>query len=173
MGLTPLEGLIMGTRCGDIDPAILFFLAQNGYEFQKLNDLCNKKSGVLGVSGSSNDMRTLIEQSAAGNERASLAIDMFCYRVKKYIGAYHAVLGRLDAIVFTGGIGENATLVREKICAGMEPLGIQVDRAKDDAAGGGERRIDAGTGVAILVIPTDEEGVIAADTYQLASQKKP
>jgi acetate kinase len=169
MGLTPLEGLVMGTRCGDIDPAILFYLVQSGYEFDKLNDLCNKKSGVLGVSGLSNDMRTLIETSAAGNERAELAIDIFCYRVKKYIGAYHAVLGRLDAIVFTGGIGENATVVREKICAGLEPLGITVDRAKNEQASGEERRIDAGAGVAILVVPTDEEGVIAADTYQLAS----
>jgi acetate kinase len=169
MGLTPLEGLVMGTRCGDIDPAILFYLAQNGYEFAKLNDLCNKKSGVLGVSGLSNDMRTLIEQ-AAGNERAALAIDIFCYRVKKYIGAYHAVLGRLDALVFTGGIGENAAIVREKICAGMEPLGIKIDRAKNEQASSAERRIDARGAVAILVVPTDEEGVIAADTYQLATK---
>jgi acetate kinase len=168
MGLTPLEGLVMGTRCGDIDPAILFYLGQNGYDLDELNDLCNKKSGVLGVSGLSNDMRTLIEQSAAGNERAALAIDIFCYRVKKYIGAYHAVLGRLDAIVFTGGIGENASLVREKICSGMEPLAIKIDRNRNDPPSGDERRIDTGEGVAILVIPTDEEGVIAADTYQLA-----
>jgi acetate kinase len=168
MGLTPLEGLVMGTRCGDIDPAILFYLAQNGYEFDKLNDLCNKKSGVLGVSGLSNDMRTLIEKSAEGNDRATLAIDVFCYRVKKYIGAYHAVLGRLDAIVFTGGIGENAALVREKVCAGMEPLGITIDRTRNNQPGSDERRIDAGNGVAILVVPTDEEGAIATDTYQLA-----
>jgi acetate kinase len=171
MGLTPLEGLVMGTRCGDIDPAILFYLAQNGYEFDKLNDLCNKKSGVLGISGTSNDMRTLIEQSATGHERAQLAIDVFCYRVKKYIGAYHAVLGRLDAIVFTGGIGENATLVREKICAGLEPLGVKLDRDGNERASSEERRIDTNQGgIAILVVPTDEEGVIAADTYQLATQ---
>ena len=171
MGLTPLEGLVMGTRCGDIDPAILFYLVQNGYEFAALNDLCNKKSGVLGVSGLSNDMRTLIEQASAGHQRARLAIDVYCYRVKKYIGAYHAVLGRLDAIVFTGGIGENAALVREKICADMESLGIQLDRARNDLASSEERRIDTGDGrVAILVVPTDEEGVIAADTYQLATQ---
>jgi acetate kinase len=170
MGLTPLEGLVMGTRCGDIDPAILFYLAQNGYEFDKLNDICNKKSGVLGVSGLSNDMRALIDKSAEGHERAALAIDVFCYRVKKYIGAYHAVLGRLDAIVFTGGIGENASLVREKICAGMEPLGIEIDRKRNELPSSDERRMDAGDGVAILVIPTDEEGVIAADTFQLATQ---
>jgi acetate kinase len=171
MGLTPLEGLIMGTRCGDIDPAILFYLADNGYDLKSLNDLCNKKSGVLGVSGASNDMRTLIEQASAGNERAALAIDMFCYRVKKYIGAYYAVLGRLDAIVFTGGIGENATVVREKVCSGMEPLDIQVDHIRNEAASTEERRIEAGGRVAILVIPTDEEGVIAEDTYQLATSR--
>jgi acetate kinase len=170
MGLTPLEGLVMGTRCGDIDPAILFYLAQNGYEFDKLNDLCNKKSGVLGVSGLSNDMRTLIDKSADGHDRAALAIDVFCYRVKKYIGAYHAVLGRLDAIVFTGGIGENAVLVREKICAGLEPLGIEIDRTKNEQASSEERRVDAGGNVAVLVVPTDEEGVIAADTYELATK---
>jgi len=172
MGLTPLEGLVMGTRCGDIDPAILFYLPQNGYEFDKLNDLCNKKSGLLGLSGVSNDMRTLIEKSAQGNDRAALAIDVFCYRVRKYIGAYLALLGQIDAVVFTGGIGENAAIVREKICAGMEPLGITIDRGKNDHSGSDERRIDAGEGVAILVVPTDEEGVIAADTYRLATQQK-
>jgi acetate kinase len=171
MGLTPLEGLVMGTRCGDIDPAILFYLAENGYEFAALNDLCNKKSGVLGVSGLSNDMRTLIDEAAKGHDRAKLAIDVFCYRIKKYIGAYYAVLGRLDAIVFTGGIGENAALVREKICTGMDGLGIDLDRQRNERSSHEERRIDAETGgVAILVIPTDEEGVIAADTYQLATQ---
>ncbi len=172
MGLTPLEGLVMGTRCGDIDPAIMFYLVQNGYEFAALNDLCNKKSGVLGISGLSNDMRTLVEQASAGHERAALAIDVFCYRVKKYIGAYHAVLGRLDAVVFTGGIGENSAVVREKICGGMEPLGVKLDRDRNEKSSSEERRIDAGDGrVAVLVIPTDEEGAIAADTYQLATQK--
>ncbi len=171
MGLTPLEGLVMGTRCGDIDPAILFYLAQNGYEFAALNDLCNKKSGVLGVSGLSNDMRTLLDEASRGHERARLAIDVYCYRVKKYIGAYHAALGRLDAVVFTGGIGENAVPVREYICSGLEPMGIEVDPLRNDQASSEERRIDTGAGrVAVLVIPTDEEGVIAADTYQLATQ---
>jgi acetate kinase len=171
MGLTPLEGLVMGTRCGDIDPAILFFLVQNGYEFKSLNDLCNKKSGFLGLSGCSNDLRTLIEEAARGHERAALAIDVFCYRLRKYIGAYYAVLGTLDAIVFTGGIGENAALVREKVCGGLEGLGIEVDRTKNNTAANDERRIDAGGRVAILVIPTDEEGVIADDTYRLAGSK--
>jgi acetate kinase len=126
----------------------------------------------LGVSGLSNDMRTLIEKAQAGHERAALAIDVFCYRVKKYIGAYHAVVDRLDAIIFTGGIGENAALVREKICSGMESLRIRLDRQRNEQPSKDERRIDAGDGkVAILVIPTDEEGVIAADTYQLATTK--
>lgn len=169
MGLTPLEGLVMGTRCGDIDPAILFYLADNGYAFEKLNDLCNKKSGVLGVSGLSNDMRTLVEAAGEGNERAKLALDLFCYRIKKYIGAYSAALGRVDALVFTGGIGENAIPIREQICAELDNLGIRVDRQKNAAALGKESRIDEGSGVAVLVIPTDEEGAIAADTYQLVT----
>jgi acetate kinase len=171
MGLTPLEGLIMGTRCGDIDPAILFYLADNGYTLAQLNDLCNKKSGLFGISGLSNDMRTLVQAAATGNDRARLALDMFCYRIKKYIGAYAAVLGRLDALVFTGGIGENAISVREQICAGLENLGIRVSRQKNETALGKEARIDAEDGgVAVLVIPTDEEGAIAADTYQLATE---
>ena len=170
MGLTPLEGLMMGTRCGDIDPAILFHLAQNGYDLKALNDLCNKKSGVLGVSGCSNDMRTLVEEAGRGNQRAQLAIDMFCYRIKKYIGAYYAALGHMDAVVFTGGIGENAAIVREKICDGLEELGIKLDPARNNEHGHEARRIDVDGGrVAVLVIPTDEEGVIAADTHQLAT----
>jgi acetate kinase len=172
MGLTPLEGLVMGTRCGDIDPAILFYLADHGYDLKSLNDLCNKKSGVLGLSGLSNDMRTLVDEAAKGNQRAQLAIDIFCYRIRKYIGAYYAALGHLDAVVFTGGIGENATIVREKICDGLDELGIKIDRDRNNAASHEERRIEATNGrVAVLVIPTDEEGVIAADTYQLATQK--
>jgi acetate kinase len=172
MGLTPLEGLVMGTRCGDIDPAIIFHLAQQGYDLKTLNDLCNKKSGVLGVSGCSNDMRTLVEDAERGNQRAQLAIDIFCYRIKKYIGAYYAALGHLDAVVFTGGIGENAAIVREKVCEGLEELGIALDPQRNNQASHEERRIDVQGGrVAILVIPTDEEGVIAADTYQLAIEK--
>jgi acetate kinase len=172
MGLTPLEGLVMGTRCGDIDSAILFHLAQQGYDLKTLNDLCNKMSGVLGVSGCSNDMRTLVEEAGRGNQRAQLAIDMFCYRIKKYIGAYYAALGHLDAVVFTGGIGENAPVVRENICDGLEELGIKLDPVRNNQGSHEERRIDVEGGrVAVLVIPTDEEGVIAADTYQLAIEK--
>jgi acetate kinase len=171
MGLTPLEGLAMGTRCGDIDPAIIFYLADNGYSIADINALCNKKSGVLGMSGLSNDMRTLIKAAAAGHERARLALDVYCYRVKKYVGAYSAVLGRVDALVFTGGIGENAAVVRERICGGLESLGIKLDERRNESAVGKEMRIDAEDGgVAVLVIPTDEEAAIAADTYRLATE---
>ena len=118
-------------------------------------------------------MRTLVDEASGGNQRAQLAIDMFCYRIKKYIGAYYAALGHLDAIVFTGGIGENASIVREKICGGLEELGIKLDLQRNNQACHEERRIEAEGGrVAILVIPTDEEGVIAADTYQLATTPK-
>lgn len=173
MGLTPLEGLVMGTRCGDIDPAIIFHLAQNGYDLKTLNDLCNKKSGVLGISGCSNDMRTLVEEAGKGNKRAQLAIDIFSYRIKKYIGAYYAALGHLDAVVFTGGIGENAAIVREKVCEGLGELGIKLDRQRNSQDSHDERRIETpDSRVAVLVIPTDEEGVIAADTYQLATAGK-
>jgi acetate kinase len=118
-------------------------------------------------------MRTLVDEANGGNRRALLAIDMFCYRIKKYIGAYYATLGHLDAIVFTGGIGENASLVREKICGGLEELGIKLDPQRNNHASNEVRRIETEGGrVAILVIPTDEEGVIAADTYQLATTLK-
>jgi acetate kinase len=170
MGLTPLEGLVMGTRCGDIDPAILFYLAANGHEFAALNDLCNKQSGVLGISGLSNDMRTLIEKATAGHDRAQLAIDVYCYRLKKYIGAYFAVLGQVDAVVFTGGIGENSDVVRATVCDGLQNLAIHLDSRSNVQVVGREGRIDAGTGVAVLVIPTNEEGAIAVDTYQLATE---
>lgn len=168
MGLTPLEGLPMGTRCGDIDPAIVFHLLQNGYDLSAVNELCNKKSGVLGISGCSNDMRTLIEMAAAGHQRAQLALDVFCYRVKKYIGSYYAVLGRIDALVFTGGIGENAPVVREKVCDGLAGLGIEIDGKRNEQLTGGEGRLDPDGATAVLVIPTNEEGAIAKDTYQLA-----
>lgn len=158
-------------RCGDIDPAILFYLAANGYEFSALYDLCNKKSGVLGISGCSNDMRTLIEKASAGHVRAQLAIDVYSYRIKKYIGAYSAVLGRVDAVVFTGGIGENAALVRATVCDGLQAMAIHLDSQKNVRVVGQEGRIDAGDGgVALLVIPTNEEGAIAVDTYQLATE---
>jgi len=169
MGLTPLEGLAMGTRSGDFDPAILFYLVDKGYKFDALKDLCNKKSGLLGLSGFSNDMRIVQEAAAGGNQRAKLAIDVFCYRVKKYIGAYAAVLNRLDALVFTGGIGENGTAIRALICEEMTQLGISLNSSKNQATVGKEGIISrTDSKVKILVIPTNEELAIAKDTYELA-----
>jgi acetate kinase len=171
MGLTPLEGLVMGTRSGDIDPAILFYLADKGYDLAALNKLCNKESGLLGVSGLSNDMRTLSQAAEQGHAQAELAIDIFCYRVRKYLGAYLAVLGRVDAISFTGGIGERAVGVRAKVCSDLEPLGIELDTELNQRATGGEATISRPQSrVRLLVVPTDEEGVIAADTYHIVEQ---
>ena len=131
MGLTPLEGLVMGTRSGDMDPAVAtFIMAKENLSPKEMDNILNKKSGLLGISGISNDMRNLSEQEGK-NPRAALAIKMFCYRIKKYIGSYMAVLGHVDGIVFTGGIGENAPDIREKILEGMEELGIKVDGAKN------------------------------------------
>ncbi|MCI0498687.1 MAG: acetate kinase [Planctomycetales bacterium] len=172
MGMTPLEGVIMGTRCGDVDPAILFYLGDKGYDTKQLNAMCNKQSGLLGISGISNDMRNLLGRVAEGNTRAKLAVDIFCYRITKYIGAYTAVLGRVDAVVFTGGIGENNPALRAQICADQPQIGIQIDPARNDASSSDERLISAETSrVKVFVIPTDEEGAIAGDTYELAAGK--
>jgi acetate kinase len=169
MGLTPLEGVAMGTRSGDIDPAIVFYLNEKGYDCEALNKMLNKQSGLLGVSGVSNDMRDLLEAADSGNERARLATDIFAYRIRKYIGAYLAVLGRVDAIVLTGGIGENNAVTRSDILDGLEPLGIALDPARNEAKEKGERDIAAaGSRTRILVIPTDEEGYIARQAYRLA-----
>lgn len=171
MGLTPLEGLVMGTRSGDFDPAILFYLADKGYDIKAMNTACNKKSGLLGVSGVSNDMRNLMEKADAGHERAKLALDIFNYRVKKYIGAYTAVLDTVDAVVFTGGIGEKAAAVRADVCNGLTQIGITLDADKNAAYQGGEQAITRDDSpVKVFVIPTNEEVVIAQDTYQLAEK---
>ncbi|MFC1738769.1 acetate/propionate family kinase [Planctomycetota bacterium] len=172
MGLTPLEGVVMGTRSGDFDPAIIFYLADKGYDIKTLNSICNKRSGLLGISGKSNDMRTLSELAERGDERAKLAIDIFCYRVRKYIGAYTTVLDNLDAVVFTGGIGENAVRVRANVCSGLGRIGIRIDRRKNDAAIGTESQISAeDSSVKVLVIPTNEEAAIANDTYELSLEE--
>jgi acetate kinase len=164
----------MGTRSGDLDPAILFYLADKGYSPQSLKTLCNKQSGLLGISGLSNDIRNLLELSAQGNKRATLAIDIFCYRIRKYIGAYAAVLEPLDAIAFTGGIGENAVRLREQICGGMSQIGVQLDRPANEAVTGKEAQISAGAShVKVFVIPTNEQVAIAKDTYELAAQGLP
>jgi len=168
MGLTPLEGVPMGTRTGDFDPAILFYLSDKGYSVTDLNTLCNKKSGVLGISGTSNDMRTLTEKASEGDKRAQLALDVFAYRIKKYIGAYTAALGTLDAIIFTGGIGENAPDTRAAICSGLEQIGVELDDKANSVAKGASKISADASRVAVLVIPTNEEAAIAIDTYTMS-----
>ena len=170
MGLTPLEGLVMGTRSGDFDPAILFYLADHGYDMPALNKLCNKESGLLGLSGRSNDMRTLVEEAQSGNQRARLAIDVFNYRIKRYIGTYSAVLGRVDAIVFTGGIGENSEYVRRQVMNRMKILGLELDQDKNLAARFGQAGCISSSPLKALVIPTNEERVIAEDSYRLTNK---
>jgi len=174
MGLTPLEGVPMGTRSGDLDPAILFYLADKGYDVKALNTLCNKQSGLLGLSGISNDMRNLEEFARKGNARAKLAIDVFCYRIKKYIGTYAAVLDTVDAVVFTGGIGENSVFMREKICNAVTQIGVQLDLAANQVAIAKEAEISTkDSKVKVFVIPTNEQAAIANDTYELANGKQP
>jgi len=161
----------MGTRCGDIDPAIVFYLADKGYSLEQLNDMFNKKSGLLGISGISNDMRNLIEHARQGHKRAQLAIDIFCYRIKKYIGAYTAVLGTLDGVIFTGGIGENNAMIRQQIVSDLPHLGIEIDAARNEANKPRERLISSERSrTAVYVIPTNEEAAIAADTYRLIQE---
>ncbi len=169
MGLTPLEGLVMGTRTGDIDPAIIFHLQRvKQMSCDQIDKLMNKQSGLLGVSGKSNDVRELLTLREQGHAAATLALDIFCYRIKKYIGAYLAVLGRTDAIVYTGGIGEHAAFVREQTSGGLENLGVRLDPAKNGQKGLADQDISQpGSPVKILVVPTNEEKLIALDTFAL------
>lgn len=172
MGLTPLEGLVMGTRCGDIDPAIHFFLAKNlGLEIDAIEDLLNRQSGLLGISGV-NDMREIDRLAEEGNDGAELAIGITAHRIKKYIGAYYAELGRVDAVVFTGGIGENAAEIRCRACEGLENLGIKMDDIANYALEErGERCISTPeSAVQVLVIPTNEELEIAQQSLAAASE---
>ncbi|MBL7153192.1 MAG: acetate kinase [Phycisphaerae bacterium] len=174
MGFTPLEGVPMGTRCGDLDPAILFYLGDKGYDVETLNTICNKESGLLGLSGVSNDVRSLAKIARADDVRAKLAVDVFCYRIKKYIGAYTAVLDTVDALVFTGGIGENALHLREQICSGLTQIGVRIDRGANSAAIAQETEISTkNSRVRVLVIPTNEQAAIANDTYELAMDRQP
>lgn len=168
MGLTPVEGLVMGTRCGDIDPAIIPFLQKElGYSADDIDNLINKKSGLLGISGVSNDMRDIQSRAEAGDERSKLAFDIFCYRAKKYIGAYAAAMGGLDAIVFTAGIGEHSPAVRAAICNGLEFLGVRIDPEKNAACQGECDTSAEYDGVRVLVIPTNEELAIARETVRV------
>lgn len=170
MGFTPLEGLAMGTRCGDIDPAAIEFIMQKkNYTIAQAIEYLNKKCGVLGVSGVSSDFRDLVSADGEGNKRAKLAIDIFCYRIKKYIGAYAAAMNGLNCLVFTAGIGENTIEVREKILTDMEYFGIKAEMVKNKERNNGKiRDITAPGGkVKILIVPTNEELVIARETYQI------
>ena len=172
MGLTPLDGLMMGTRCGAIDPAIVpFIMEKENLTAAEVNDLMNKKSGLLGISGISNDLRSVRQASEEGDERAQLAYDMYSNSAKKYIGQYIAVMGGVDAIVLTAGVGENCDKMRRMIFAGLQPLGIKIDLEKNRAGLRGEREISTDDSeVRIVIIPTDEEYKIARDTYQLVKE---
>lgn len=168
MGLTPLEGLMMGTRCGNIDPAIVPFLMKNAnLSGEEIDTIMNKKSGLLAISGS-NDMREIEAKMDAGDENAKLAFDMFVLRIKKYIGAYIAILGEINAIIFTAGIGENDARIREAVCSGLEIFGIRMDKNKNSVPLGEPRRVGLPeTKVRIIIVPTDEELAIAEDTVRV------
>ena len=167
MGMTPLEGLVMGTRCGDLDPAIPFYLARSlDKSFNEIENILNKQSGLKGICGA-NDMREVERLAAGGNLNAGLAIDMFCYRIRKYIGEFYAVIGTVDAIIFTGGIGENAAEIREQCCSGLEAMGIAMDPAKNSTPSRSLREVSAaGARVKVIVIPTNEELEIAQQTVE-------
>jgi acetate kinase len=175
MGLTPLEGLVMGTRCGDLDPAIVDFItAKEGLSAREADSLLNKQSGLLGISGLTHDMRELIDEATEKNDRrARLAIDIFCYRARKYIGAYLAAMGGADAIIFTGGIGENSAEVRARICDGLQWMGLELDAGRNDSYSNGREGIISKDGSRLLafVIPTDEELLIARDTVRCVRGK--
>ncbi|MCM8758760.1 MAG: acetate kinase [Candidatus Omnitrophica bacterium] len=173
MGFTPLEGLVMGTRSGDIDPGVIFYLVENlGMKPSEVNKILNKESGLIGISGVSNDFRNIVESASKGNKMAQLAIEIFCYRVKKYIGSYLAVLGRVDGIIFTAGIGENQPIVREKSLEGLEEFGIIVDKGKNQNCLATEQEISSSESkIKIFVIPTNEELAIASDTYEFTKAK--
>ncbi len=169
MGFTPLEGLVMGTRSGDLDPSLVFHLMHvEDLTEHQVTTLLNKHSGLQGISGLSHDMIDLLAAEASGHERAHLAIEMFCYRVRKYLGAYTAALGGADAVIFTGGIGENAATIRARAVAGLEFMGVRIDAARNAEAVGREADVSAeGATVRTLVIPTNEELIIARDALRL------
>ncbi len=165
MGMSPLEGLIMGTRCGDIDPTIVFYLARKtGWSNDRIESLLNKESGLEGMCGS-NDMREVERLAESGDAQARLAIDAYCYRIRKYIGMYTAVLGGVDALLFTAGIGENSFTIRAGCCQGLEPLGVTLDTGRNESPGTGVREIQSEeSAVKVLVVPTNEELEIAEET---------
>jgi len=172
MGFTPLEGLLMGTRSGDMDPwVILYIMGKEGLTLAEANTLLNKHSGLLGISGESSDMREIEQAVSEGNKKAKNAFDVFTYRIKKYIGAYTAAMGGLDALVFTGGIGENSDLVRKDVCANMEFLGIKINDEMNSNVKGETDISSADSKVKVLRIPTNEELVIALDTEKIVNEQ--
>lgn len=174
MGMTPLEGLIMGTRCGDMDLGVLTFLmTREELDVSTANTLVNKHSGMLGITGVSSDMREIMTQMENGNERARLGMEMFHYRIKKYIGSYAAAMGGVDIVVFTGGIGENSDYTRAEIAKGFEFLGLEFDEEKNKGIRGKEKLISKDTSkVKVLIVPTNEELVIAEDTKELIENQR-
>ncbi len=173
MGFTPLEGLVMGTRSGVIDPAIIPFLMKKAnMTGDEINDYLNKKSGVLGISGVSSDFRDIEEAFHEGNERAGLALDIFAFKVRKYIGSYAAAMGGVDVIVFTAGLGENSATMRAKICENLEFLGIHIDPKKNDVRGKETDTSTDNSKVKVLLIPTNEELMIARDTNTICNVLK-
>jgi len=172
MGLTPVEGLMMGTRTGDLDLGALFFImAKENLDVAGANNLVNKKSGLKGISGISNDMRDIEIAADQGNKRAAIALEMFAYRVKKYVGAYAAAMGGVDAVIFTGGIGENDSNTRKRICENMEYMGLEFDQNVNDGLRGKFAEISKpNSRVKVLIIPTNEELVIARDTYKIVTE---
>ena len=171
MGMTALEGLIMGSRCGDVDPGVLLYLMDQGYDSKALTKLLYKQSGLIGISGDKQDMRDIRAGRDAGDERATYAFDMFALRVKRYIGGYMAEMGGCDLLLFTGGIGENAWFMRRPILEGLECLGLDIDFSKNDNVMGEDIILSTPKSkMAVVVCTTDEEYVIASDTYRLATK---
>jgi len=177
MGLTPLEGLVMGTRSGDVDPALVWFIMEREcLSTDQVDALLNKQSGVLGLSGVGSDLRDVLAAEAAGHERAKLALDVYCYRVRKYIGAYAAALGGLEAVVMTAGVGENSPVIRRRCVRGLEFLGLRLDEAANKAVVGPAEPQDIAqpdSAVRLYVIPTDEELTIARDTEEIVAGLRP
>lgn len=174
MGFTPLEGLLMGTRCGDIDPGLILHLLRSGTSLEEVDELLNRGAGLKGVSGVSHDMRDVRAAAAAGNDSAAAALELFTYRIKKLIGSYAAVMGGIDAVVFTGGIGENDPATRSESLQGLDFMGIELDDARNAAGSGdisGAVISAAHSAVAVVVINTDEEALIAADAREVASRQ--